>query len=119
MRIGADSGDQIVFEKTPAENPPVLTASWVASRDGLRHRGPHTILERTLMSRFVNLAAIAALFTASSSLCAQTQAPPIRMAASSFASVEVHINSRPIGNRWYAEDAGLSAPSRIAITYGQ
>ena len=71
------------------------------------------------MSRFINLAAVVALITAAPALCAQTQAPPIRMAASSFASVEVHINSRPIGNRWYAEDAGLSGPSRIAITYGQ
>lgn len=49
----------------------------------------------------------------------QAPTPPIRVAASSFASVEVHINSRPIGNRWYAEDAGLSGPARIAISYGQ
>lgn len=42
-----------------------------------------------------------------------------RVAASSFASVEVHINARPIGRRWYAEDAGLTGPARIAITYGQ
>ena len=48
----------------------------------------------------------------------QTQAPP-RVAASSFASVEVHINARPIGTRWFEEDAGLSGPARIAITYGQ
>lgn len=46
-------------------------------------------------------------------------APPIRMAASSFASVEVHVASRPIGNRWYAEDAALTGPARIRITYGQ
>lgn len=46
-------------------------------------------------------------------------APPIRMAASSFASVEVHVASRPIGNRWYAEDAALAGPARIRITYGQ
>jgi hypothetical protein len=70
------------------------------------------------MSRIASLAAIATLALAAP-LCAQTPAPPIRMAASSFASVEVHINSRPIGNRWYAEDAGLSGPARIAITYGQ
>jgi hypothetical protein len=41
------------------------------------------------------------------------------MAASSFASVEVHVNSRKIGTRWYEEDAGLTGPSRISITYGQ
>ena len=45
--------------------------------------------------------------------------PPIRAAASTFASVEVHINSRPIGGQWYAEDAGFTGPAKIAITYGQ
>lgn len=51
---------------------------------------------------------------------AQQQTPPgPRMAASSFASVEVHINSRPIGGKWYDEDASLNGPARIAITYGQ
>src|ERR1051325_3266026 len=45
--------------------------------------------------------------------------PPPRVAASSFASVEVHVNARRIGDRWYEEDASLSGPSRIAITYGQ
>ena len=44
---------------------------------------------------------------------------PLRIAASSYASVEVHLNSRRIGNSWYEEDASLSGPSRIAITYGQ
>jgi hypothetical protein len=44
---------------------------------------------------------------------------PIRMAASSFAMVEVHVASRPIGGRWYAEDAALTGPARIRITYGQ
>lgn len=45
--------------------------------------------------------------------------PPKRIAASSFATVEVHLNSRPIGNRWYEEDAALTGPSRIAIKYSQ
>lgn len=45
--------------------------------------------------------------------------PPIRMAASSFASVEVHVASRPIGGHWYAEDAALTGPARIRVTYGQ
>lgn len=71
------------------------------------------------MSRLANLIALTAVCAVASPLSAQTQAPPIRMAASSFASVEVHINSRPIGNRWYAEDAGLGGPARIAIMYGQ
>lgn len=44
---------------------------------------------------------------------------PLRIAASSFASVEVHLNARPIGKGWYEEDASLTGPSRIAITYGQ
>jgi hypothetical protein len=55
---------------------------------------------------------------------AQTPTPPppptpLRIAASSQASVEVHLNARRIGNSWYEEDASLSGPSRIAITYGQ
>lgn len=44
---------------------------------------------------------------------------PLRFAASSFASVEVHLNARRIGSRWYEEDAGLTGPTRIAIRYGQ
>jgi hypothetical protein len=40
-------------------------------------------------------------------------------AASSFASTEVHLNARNIGGRWFAEDAGLTGPSRIVIMYGQ
>ena len=50
---------------------------------------------------------------------AQEPAVPLRIAASSQASVEVHLNARRIGNRWYEEDASLSGPSRIAISYGQ
>jgi hypothetical protein len=46
-------------------------------------------------------------------------APPRRIAASSFATVEVHLNARPIGNRWYEEDAALTGPARIAISYSQ
>ena len=52
-------------------------------------------------------------------LAQATPAPPLRIAASSYASVEVHLNARRIGNRWFEEDASLSGPSRIAITYGQ
>lgn len=50
---------------------------------------------------------------------AQQPATPLRIAASSQATVEVHLNARRIGNRWYEEDASLSGPSRIAIAYGQ
>lgn len=46
-------------------------------------------------------------------------ATPLRIAASSLASVEVHLNARRIANQWYEEDASLSGPSRIAISYGQ
>ena len=55
-------------------------------------------------------------------ILAQTpQAPPapLRIAASGLASVEVHLNARRVGNSWYEEDASLSGPSRISITYGQ
>jgi hypothetical protein len=44
---------------------------------------------------------------------------PLAFAASSFATTEVHLNSRRIGGEWYAEDARLTGPSRIAIAYGQ
>ena len=53
---------------------------------------------------------------------ARAQAQPqasLAFAASSFASTEVHLNSRKIGGEWYGEDAGLTGPSRIAIAYGQ
>jgi hypothetical protein len=50
---------------------------------------------------------------------AQQPATPLRIAASSLASVEVHLNARRIGNQWYEEDASLSGPSRIAVSYGQ
>jgi len=50
---------------------------------------------------------------------AQQPATPLRIAASSLASVEVHLNARRIANQWYEEDASLSGPSRIAISYGQ
>jgi hypothetical protein len=51
---------------------------------------------------------------------AQGQAQTTRaFAASSFASTEVHLNSRKIGGEWYDEDAGLVGPSRITIVYGQ
>jgi hypothetical protein len=68
------------------------------------------------MSR--RLLAVALVFPAA--LLAQGQPePPKRIAASSFATVEVHLNSRPIGRRWYEEDAALTGPARITISYGQ
>lgn len=61
-----------------------------------------------------------AVVAATAPCLAQAQnEPPKRIAASSFATVEVHLNSRPIGDRWYEEDAALTGPSRIAITYSQ
>jgi Protein of unknown function (DUF2911) len=64
---------------------------------------------------------LTALIVATAPCAAQAQntEPPKRIAASSFATVEVHLNARPIGNRWYEEDAALTGPSRIAITYSQ
>lgn len=52
-------------------------------------------------------------------LAAQGPDTTRRVAASSFASVEVHINARPIGRRWYEEDAALTGPAKISIAYGQ
>jgi hypothetical protein len=66
------------------------------------------------------LTVVAALLGGAQVAVAQApQAPPPRMAACSYASVEVHINARNIGGQWYQEEAGLSGPSRIAIAYGQ
>src|ERR1043165_6949141 len=70
------------------------------------------------MFRSVSALVVAAV-TFAAPLAAQNQSPPLRIAASSFATVEVHLNARPIGNRWYEEDASLTGPSRIAITYSQ
>jgi hypothetical protein len=50
---------------------------------------------------------------------APAPAPRPTLAPSSFASVEVHVNSRPIAHQWMAADAGFTGPARIAITYGQ
>src|SRR5215218_4650061 len=75
------------------------------------------------MKRISSLAAASLLVLAAMPLSAQqptAPAPtPLRIAASSFAMVEVHLNSRPIGGEWYEEDAALTGPSRIAISYGQ
>jgi hypothetical protein len=66
------------------------------------------------------LLAAAALALAPLPLLGQAnQDPPRRIAASSFATVEVHLNARPIGGKWYEEDAALTGPSRIAVTYSQ
>lgn len=66
-----------------------------------------------------HLLALAAALTAGQAADAQERQAPLRIAASSFATTEVHLNSRRIGNQWYEEDASLTGPSRIAITYGQ
>src|SRR5215471_5868127 len=62
---------------------------------------------------------IALMLAAAPSVLHSQAEPPKRIAASSFATVEVHLNARPIGNRWYEEDAALTGPSRIAIAYSQ
>jgi hypothetical protein len=74
------------------------------------------------MTRFSSFAAASLLALAPIGLAAQqtTPAPPqLRIAASSFATVEVHLNARQAGGDWYEEDAGLTGPGRIAISYGQ
>ena len=43
----------------------------------------------------------------------------VQSAASSFATVEVHINQRQIRGGWYEENASLAGPSRLTISYGQ
>lgn len=70
------------------------------------------------MNRFP-FVVLATLCVAAENAGAQGQQTPLRMAASSFAMVEVHINARKIGTRWFEEDASLSGPSRIAIAYAQ
>lgn len=75
-----------------------------------------------LMHRSVVVAALvlgAAVLPSRAGAQGQPPAPPLRVAASSFASVEVHLNARRIGQQWYEEDASLTGPSRLAITYGQ
>ncbi|HEX8245157.1 MAG TPA: DUF2911 domain-containing protein [Longimicrobium sp.] len=70
----------------------------------------------------IALTAVVFLTTAAARVAAQQQPPPeapLRIAASSYATVEVHLNQRQIGGRWFEEDASLSGPSRIAISYGQ
>lgn len=73
------------------------------------------------MTRRSILAAAALIALGAGPAAAQQQAAPapLRIAASSFATVEVHLNSRPIGGEWYEEDAALTGPARIAISYGQ
>src|ERR1044071_8085617 len=70
----------------------------------------------SVRSSLITLSLAAAVLPAAAQ---NNQPPPIRIAASSFATVEVHVNQRPIGRRWYEEDAGLTGPARIAISYGQ
>jgi len=72
--------------------------------------------------RRIALASMLALAVVAAPAAAQQQPPqepPLRIAASSYATVEVHLNARQIGGRWYEEDASLYGPSRIAISYGQ
>jgi hypothetical protein len=69
--------------------------------------------------RLAALSALALTAIALNPVHAQSKDPPRRIAASSFATVEVHLNARPIGRQWYEEDAALTGPSRVAITYSQ
>ena len=71
------------------------------------------------MSRLAALAVTLFLVVPPAARGQEPQQAPLRIAASSFASTEVHINARRIGTRWFEEDASLTGPSRIAIMYGQ
>lgn len=70
-------------------------------------------------SRHVVLAAVVLAFIPRDATTQAQPQSPLAFAASSFATTEVHLNARRIGREWYAEDAGLTGPSRIAIAYGQ
>ncbi len=73
-----------------------------------------------MLRRVSRLTVLAGLLGPAAAAWAQApQARPPVAAASSFASVEVHVNARRIAGQWYLDDAGLAGPSRIAITYGQ
>jgi hypothetical protein len=76
-------------------------------------------MRRSLIAAALVIAAAAPSPAAAQAQAAPAPTPPLRVAASSFATVEVHLNSRRIGNEWYEEDASLTGPSRLAITYGQ
>src|SRR4051812_41614044 len=77
-------------------------------------------IQRSMRTTLVGITSLAMVLGARAPARAQQPTEPARrIAASSFASVEVHLNARPIGNRWYEEDASLTGPSRIAIVYGQ
>jgi DUF2911 family protein len=76
-------------------------------------------MERMMRHLLATISLAVATTTLTSGAASQETQTPLRVAASSFASVEVHINARRIGDRWYEEDASLSGPARIAISYGQ
>ena len=46
-------------------------------------------------------------------------APQVTVAASSFATTEVHVTGRNIGGQWMRPPALLEGPSKISISYGQ
>jgi Protein of unknown function (DUF2911) len=73
------------------------------------------------MSRIGPLVALGVLLLLAPRL-AVAQAPQgftLQAAPSTFASVEVHLDARVAGGRWYPQDAALAGPARIAIAYGQ
>ena len=76
-------------------------------------------MHRSVAAAALVLAAAVPTSRASAQAQPTPAAPPLRVAASSFATVEVHLNARRIGQGWYEEDASLTGPSRLAISYGQ
>jgi len=75
------------------------------------------MISRALAS--LALVAVAASVAGAQAAPAPPPAPPPALAPSSYATEEVHINSRPVAGQWFNQDAGYSGPARIAISYGQ
>ena len=74
---------------------------------------------RHLIGLSLGVAVLSAAGTSTARAEDQATPTPLRVAASSFASVEIHLNARRIDKEWFEEDASLTGPSRIAIVYGQ
>jgi hypothetical protein len=80
---------------------------------------PAMLTRRLALSRSLLTVALVPLAARAQPAPTPAPAPRPMLAPSSFASVEVHVNSRPVGRQWFAQDASYSGPARIAIVYGQ
>src|ERR1700694_3088804 len=75
---------------------------------------PHFPHGDIVMPRAPRVLLLAALLIPAAAV-AQAPPTPLRIAASTLASVEETLNARGIGNQWYEEDASLSGASRLAL----